>query len=123
MDPTTEGIIAAFLPGRTVGVQLYGDELNIPLINFLARAGAEADPVAPYATNVDDGRVADQIERIGAGALDVIISGLKWSIDRSRRLVRSIAQIAATLRSSRARSPGAPTRPWRASAIGRAAGG
>ena len=38
VEPTTEGIIAALtafnLPGRTVGVQLYGDELNIPLMNF-----------------------------------------------------------------------------------------
>ena len=55
-------------PGADGRRQLYGDELNIPLMNFLARAGAEADPVAPYASNVDDERVADQIERIGAGA-------------------------------------------------------
>jgi uroporphyrinogen-III synthase len=76
--PTTEGIIAALsafnLTGRTVGVQLYGDEPNVPLMNFLARAGAEADPVAPYvyASNVDEERVADLIERIVAGAVDVI---------------------------------------------------
>ena len=78
VEPTTEGIIAALsafnLTGRTVGVQLYGDEPNVPLMNFLARAGAEADPVAPYvyASNVDDERVADLIERIDAGAVDVI---------------------------------------------------
>jgi uroporphyrinogen-III synthase len=77
-EPTTEGIIAALaalnLTGRTVGVQLYGDEPNFPLMNFLARAGAEADPVAPYvyASNVDDARVADLIDRIAAGAVDVI---------------------------------------------------
>ena len=78
MEPTTEGIIAALaalnLTGRTVGVQLYGDEPNLPLMNFLAAAGAEADPVAPYvyASNVDDERVADLIERIAASAVDVI---------------------------------------------------
>ena len=78
VEPTTEGIIAALsefdLTGRMVGVQLYGDEPNVPLMNFLARAGAEADPVAPYvyASNVDDERVGDLIERITAGAVDVI---------------------------------------------------
>ena len=78
VEPTTEGIIAALsalnLTGRTVGVQLYGDEPNVPLMNFLARAGAEPDPVAPYvyASNVDDERVADLIERIAAGVVDVI---------------------------------------------------
>jgi uroporphyrinogen-III synthase len=77
-EPTTEGIIAALsafnLTGRTVGVQLYGDEPNIPLMDFLARAGAEADPVAPYvyASNLDDERVADLIDRIATGAVDVI---------------------------------------------------
>ena len=77
-EPTTEGIIAALtafdLTGRTVGVQLYGDEPNLPLMNFLSRAGATADPVAPYvyASNVDDERVADLIDRIAAGAVDVM---------------------------------------------------
>jgi uroporphyrinogen-III synthase len=43
-------------------------------MNFLATAGAEADPVAPYvyAPNVVEERVADLIERIAAGAVDVI---------------------------------------------------
>ena len=78
VEPTTEGIIAALsafnLTGRTIGVQLYGEEPNVPLMNFLTTAGAEADPVAPYvyASNVDDGRVADLIERVVAGAVDVI---------------------------------------------------
>ena len=76
--PTTEGVIAALaafdLGGRTVGVQLYGDEPNLPLMNFLAQAGAAADPVAPYvyASNIDDQRVTDLIGRIVAGGVDVI---------------------------------------------------
>jgi uroporphyrinogen-III synthase len=78
VEPTTEGIIAALsefnLTGRTVGVQLYGGEPNLPLMNFLATAGAKADSVAPYvyASNLDDERVGDLIERIVAGAVDVI---------------------------------------------------
>ena len=77
-EPTTEGVIAALseidLTGRTVGVQLYGGESNPPFMDFLARAGAEVDAVAPYvyASNLDDERVAGLIERIAAGAVDVI---------------------------------------------------
>lgn len=78
VEPTTEGVIAALsgldLSGRTVGVQLYGGEPNLPFMDFLAKAGAEVDAVAPYvyASNVDDERVADLIERIAAGSVDVI---------------------------------------------------
>jgi uroporphyrinogen-III synthase len=97
-EPSTEGIIAALsafdLTGRTVGVQLYGDEPNVPLMNFLARAGAEADPVSPYvyASNVDDERVADLIGRIAAGAVDIIAftsaSQVRrlWDVARKREL-------------------------------------
>lgn len=78
VEPTTEGLIAALseldLTGRTVGVQLYGGEPNLPFMDFLANAGAHVDTVAPYvyASNVDDERVAGLIERIAAGAVDVI---------------------------------------------------
>jgi uroporphyrinogen-III synthase len=97
-EPTTEGIIAALtafdLTRRTVGVQLYGNEPNLPLMSFLARAGAEADPVAPYvyASNVDDERVTDLIERIAAGEVDVIAftsaSQVRrlWDVARKRRI-------------------------------------
>lgn len=77
-EPTTDGIIAALsaldLSGRTVGVQLYGGDPNPPFMDFLAKAGARIDAVAPYvyASNVDDERVADLIERIAAGRVDVI---------------------------------------------------
>ncbi len=77
-EPTTSGVIAALsgldLAGRTVGVQLYGGEPNPPFTDFLAKAGARIDAVAPYvyASNVDDERVADLIERVAAGRVDVI---------------------------------------------------
>ncbi len=76
--PTTDGVIAALagfdLAGRRVGVQLYGDEPNRPLMEFLAAVGASVDPVAPYvyASNVDDERVAQLIARIAAGGVDVV---------------------------------------------------
>src|SRR5437016_5815349 len=49
--PTSEGIVAALaqgeLPGRRVAVQLYPDAPTL-LVDFLADAGALADPVWPY---------------------------------------------------------------------------
>jgi uroporphyrinogen-III synthase len=109
VEPTTEGVIAtlaAFNPtGRTVGVQLYGEEPNAPLMNFLAKAGADVDPVAPYvyASNVDDERVADLIERIAAGAVDVIAF---TSASQVRRLwdVARKREIEASLRAGLART-------------------
>src|SRR5665809_115294 len=62
-EPTTEGIIAAMrrhdLSGRRVGVQLYPDNANERLLEFLKGAGAEPDPVLPYvyASEADDARV------------------------------------------------------------------
>ena len=87
-------IPSSISPGGRVGVQLYGDEPNVPLMNFLATAGAQADPVAPYvyASNVDDERVGDLIERITAGAVDVIAftsaSQVRrlWDVARKRRI-------------------------------------
>jgi len=97
-EPTTDGIIALLsgydLDGRTVGVQLYGEEPNLPLMEILRTAGATADPVAPYvyADKVDGERVADLIERIASGVVDVLAltsaSQVKrlWSVARARGL-------------------------------------
>jgi uroporphyrinogen-III synthase len=77
-QPTTEGVIAALtkldLTGRKLGVQLYGTEPNLPLIDFIRDSGATAFPVAPYvyASQVDDRKVVSLIERLAAGAIDVI---------------------------------------------------
>src|SRR5689334_2763652 len=50
--PTTEGVIATLagldLRGRTVGVQLYPDNPNAALTDFLTVAGATPVPVLPY---------------------------------------------------------------------------
>ncbi len=50
--PTTDGVIALLtqhdLKGRGVGVQLYGVDPNLKLMNFLSQAGARVLTVAPY---------------------------------------------------------------------------
>lgn len=77
-EPTTAGIIATLarekLTGRTVGVQLYPGNPNAPLLDFLAQAGATADPVLPYAyaSDAENDQVAALIGAMAAGKLDVI---------------------------------------------------
>jgi uroporphyrinogen-III synthase len=75
--PTSEGVITTLatldLHGRRVGVQLYPDQAH-RLLDFIASAGAIADPVLPYiyASAADDRRVMELIERIAAGDVDVV---------------------------------------------------
>jgi uroporphyrinogen-III synthase len=77
-EPTTEGVIATLaaenLRERRVGVQLYPDNPNPRLIDFLAEAGAHADAVVPYAyaSAADAARVAEIIDRMAAGEVDII---------------------------------------------------
>lgn len=90
--PTTEGIIATLagldLAGRRVGVQLYPDYPRA-ILDFLAEAGAAADPVLPYryASHEEDGRVVELIERMAAGGVDVIAL-------TSRPQVKRIVEVA-----------------------------
>jgi uroporphyrinogen-III synthase len=77
-EPTTDGIIAALSPlnlqGRRIGVQLYPDNPNSKLLDFLTRAGARPDPVLPYAyaSEAQASRVLEIIEQMAAGQVDVI---------------------------------------------------
>ncbi|MGC3983155.1 MAG: uroporphyrinogen-III synthase [Steroidobacteraceae bacterium] len=76
--PTTAGVIETLrgidLRGHTVGVQLYGAEPNLPLIDYLRSAGVQPLIVAPYiyADAVDDAQVRDLIARMADGAVDII---------------------------------------------------
>lgn len=78
VEPTTAGVIETLrgldLNGHCVGVQLYGSEPNLPLIDYLRSAGARPLPVAPYvyADAIDDAQVHDLIKRMAAGAVDII---------------------------------------------------
>src|ERR1700733_6120511 len=78
--PTTAGVIAVLEPlaytleGRSFGVQLYGDEPNAPLIEFLHRCGAGVITVAPYryADSTEDSAVLELLARIERGGVDAI---------------------------------------------------
>jgi len=75
--PTSDGIVAALaqgpLAGRRVGVQLYPDAAPI-VVDFLARQGAHADPVWPYAyvPSVDDEAILALIDEIADGRVDAV---------------------------------------------------
>jgi uroporphyrinogen-III synthase len=76
--PTTQGVIASLraenLAGRNVGVQLYGTEPNLPLVDFLHAAGASVSTVAPYvyANKAEDAAVRDLLTRMSKGEVDAI---------------------------------------------------
>jgi len=76
--PTTPGVIETLklldIQGHRVGVQLYGTEPNLPLMDYLRSAGAEPLPVAPYiyADAIDDAQVQSLIERMASGEVDII---------------------------------------------------
>ena len=86
-SPTTDGVIAALRPekleGKTVGVQFYS-ESNLPLQTYLESAGATLRSVLPYvyAPDSDSERVADLIERLARGEVDVLIFTSSPQVDR-----------------------------------------
>lgn len=77
-EPTTDGIIATLtrldLKERRIGVQLYGTEPNLKLINFIRGAGAAVFAVAPYvyANKAEDQKVIALIKQLALGEIDVI---------------------------------------------------
>jgi uroporphyrinogen-III synthase len=103
--PTTAGVIETLrtfdLHGRRVGVQLYGDEPNRALIEFLASAGARVASVAPYryADAATEGAVQELLERMRTGAVDAIAFTSKAQVERLFRAApaeRVRAALAAT---------------------------
>lgn len=78
LEPTTSGVIAALaseqLEGRRIGVQLYGTNPNLPLVQFLEDKGATVSVVAPYiyADDSEENRVVELVDRICARDLDAV---------------------------------------------------
>ena len=86
--PTTRGVIDSLrnetLSNHHVGVQLYGQEPNRELTDFLAAAGAHVHPVAPYiyADNSADEAVVELLERMSRGEVDIIAFTSSAQVDR-----------------------------------------
>jgi uroporphyrinogen-III synthase len=92
--PTTKGVIESLaaidLGGRRVGVQLYGEEPNRPLVEFLEQVGAQVSVVAPYvyASASDTTRVVALIEALAEGGVDAIAFTSASQVDRLWQVAR-----------------------------------
>lgn len=86
--PTTGGVIEALRAfdwhGRRVGVQLYGAEPNLPLVEFLSGAGALVATVAPYlyADAASEAAVRELLGRMRRGDVDAIAFTSKAQVER-----------------------------------------
>lgn len=93
--PTSAGVIeelrALDLRGRRVGVQLYGEEPSDELRAFIAGAGAQVLPVAPYvyAAASDAAEVVRLIADIAGGRVDVIAFTSASQIERLFAIARA----------------------------------
>jgi uroporphyrinogen-III synthase len=86
--PTTPGLITLLRPlplrDRRVGVQLYGTEVNLPLVDFLLAAGAQVFTVAPYryVDQASDAAVQELLRRLREGSIDAIAFTSKAQVER-----------------------------------------
>lgn len=103
--PTTAGVIETLrrvdLNGRRIGVQLYGDDPNQPLIDFLRQCQARLHPVAPYryADGSTDSAVSQLLAQMQAGSVDAIAFTSKAQVERLFRAAPAeivAAALAAT---------------------------
>ncbi|UFN47167.1 uroporphyrinogen-III synthase [Roseomonas sp. OT10] len=108
--PMTEGVIAALqgeaLAGHRVGVQLYPDNPNDRLLDFLRSRDAEPDPVTPYryASREADGQVAALIDAMAAGEVDLIAFTSSPQLRRLREVAKATGReptLAEALRRTR----------------------
>jgi uroporphyrinogen-III synthase len=126
-EPTTAGVIAALsaenLNGRRVAVQLYPDNPNAALIDFLRAGGARPDPVLcyAYASQSEDRLVAEVIDAMAAGQVDLIAFTSSPQVKRLREVAAASGREAA-LRAGLARTTIAAVGPVVARAIAEAGG-
>ena len=110
-QPTTAGVIETLrsvgLHGRRVGVQLYGDDPNQQLIEFLQQSGAMVRTVAPYryADGASDRAVMELLDRMRAGEIDAIAFTSKAQVERLFRAA-SAQVVSAALAATRVAAVG-----------------
>ena len=88
VEPTTDGIMKTLasesLRERVIGLQLYGQDPNLRLVEFLEQRGATVCSVAPYVylPAADDAQVADLIARLAGGSIDAIAFTTRKQVER-----------------------------------------
>lgn len=76
--PTTSGVIEALdeldIDGKRVAVQLYGEEPNLLLIDYLRGRGAIVSAVAPYvyASHIHEDKVVELIHTLARGEISMM---------------------------------------------------
>jgi uroporphyrinogen-III synthase len=107
--PTTEGVIETLksenLRGQRIGVQLYGSDPNVRLVEFLQGAGAEVSTVSPYvyADDVEDTQVEQLIDALLAADVDAIAFTSATQVRRLFQIARRREQGEPQLLSALAR--------------------
>ena len=125
--PTTAGIIALLagenIAGRKVAIQLYPDNPNVELLDFLRGAGASSDPVLcyVYGSEAEDRRVIEVIEEMAAGRVDLIAFTSSPQVRRLQQ-VATLNHCEETLRQGLGRTTIAAVGPVVARAIEEAGG-
>jgi len=123
--PTTAGLIETLsahdLRGRRIALQLYPDNPNAALLDFLRGAGATPDPITPYAytSREQDTQVIATLERMAAGEVDLVVF---TSTPQVRRLVQLTESRPDLLRAALGRTRIAAVGPLVAEAIAAAGG-
>ena len=104
-EPTTEGVIATLetleLEGRHVEVQLYGDNPNLRLMDYLADRESRAGSVAPYryAPKTHDLQVLQLQDALAEGRVDAMVFTSKAQVQRLFKVAQEHGRIDALLAS------------------------
>jgi uroporphyrinogen-III synthase len=99
--PTTDGLIESLskenLKGRRIGLQIYGQDPNTQMVDFLTGQGAEVDIVAPYiyASEAEDAEVAACIRKMAGGEIDAIAFTSSPQIRRLEEVANATGLTAA----------------------------
>jgi len=125
--PTTAGIISSLsgedLAGRKIAIQLYPDNPNVELFDFLRGAGARPDSVLcyVYGSEAEDRRVIEVIKEMAAGRVDLIAFTSTPQVRRMQQVAKA-NQSQETLRQGLLRTRIAAVGPVVARAIEEAGG-
>lgn len=104
--PTSQGVLEAFagedIAGRTIGIQLYPGEGTLPLVAHLRERGATVFPVTSYryASQAETARVAEAIDKLSNGSVDMIAFTSSPQVERLLAIAREAgrqAQLAEAL--------------------------
>lgn len=94
LEPTTDGVIKTLetmeIEGQVVAVQLYGEDPNHKLMEYLVGRQVQVDSVAPYvyADDSDTSRVVSLIKSLSFKEVDVIAFTSKPQLRRLKQVAK-----------------------------------